>query len=79
MGKGPKHKRILREPGEGPPKFEVGNGPCIRPPNILRPTVIGFEATRELTKKTSSGGILGCEIGVPGEEKGVTCYTTEKI
>src|SRR6218665_47313 len=22
--------------GDGPPKLEVGDGPCIRPPNILR-------------------------------------------
>ena len=27
--------------GDGPPKFEVGDGPCIRPPNILRSSVVG--------------------------------------
>src|SRR6218665_1907842 len=28
--------------GDGPPKFEVGYGPCIRPPpNILRSSVVG--------------------------------------
>ena len=27
--------------GDGPPKeFEVGDGPCIRPPNILRSSVV---------------------------------------
>jgi len=26
--------------GNGPPKFEVGDGPCIRPPNALRTAVI---------------------------------------
>ena len=29
----------------------------------------------ELTLKGSSGGISGCEIGVIGQEKGVTCYS----
>jgi len=33
------------------PKFEVGDGPCIHPPNILRSTVIGCEANYELIKK----------------------------
>ena len=27
--------------GDGSPKFEVGDGPCIRPPNILRSSVVG--------------------------------------
>ena len=36
-----------------PRKFEVGDGPCIRPPNILRSTVIGCDAKYELTKKVS--------------------------
>src|SRR6218665_283069 len=38
--------------GTVPPKFEVGDGPCIRPPpNILIITVIGCEAKYEQTKK----------------------------
>ena len=32
------------------PKFEVRERQCIRPPNILRTTVIGCEAKYELTK-----------------------------
>ena len=34
-------------------KCEVGDDPSIRPPNILRSTVIGCEAKYELTKKVS--------------------------
>jgi len=37
----------------------VGDGPCIRPPNISRSTVIGCEAKYELTKERSSGRISG--------------------
>jgi len=36
--------------GRSPPKFEVGDGPCIRPSNILRSSVIECEAKYELTK-----------------------------
>ena len=32
------------ERGNGPPKFEVGDSPCIRPPNISRSSVIGCVA-----------------------------------
>jgi len=45
---GEDYKGVLEE---GPPKFEVGDGPCLRPPKILRSTVIGCEAKHELTKK----------------------------
>src|SRR6218665_3862265 len=48
-------------------KFEVGDGPCIRPPNILRSTVIGCEAST----KRCQGGIFLSEIEVYGQEKGV--------
>jgi len=50
------------------PQFEVGDGPCIRPPNILisRPTVIGCEAKYELSKKRSQGGIFCSEFQVGG-------------
>src|SRR6218665_277919 len=30
--------------GNGPPKFEEGDGPCIRPPNILRSSVCQMRA-----------------------------------
>ena len=36
--------------GTRPPKFEVGDGPCIDP-HILRSTVIGSEAKHEVTEK----------------------------
>src|SRR6218665_614705 len=29
-----------RPRGDGPPKFEVGDGPCIGPPNILRSRLV---------------------------------------
>ena len=57
--------------GGTPPKFEVGDGPCIRPPNILRSTIMGSEAKYELTKKRCQGGIFLSEIEVFGQEKGV--------
>ena len=41
--------------GRSLPKFEVEDGPGIRPPNILGSTVIGCEAKYELTNK---GGIF---------------------
>ena len=41
-----------------PQESEVGDGPCIRPPNILRSTVIGCEAKYELTKKVSIRNFL---------------------
>jgi len=37
--------------GTVPPKFEVGDDPCIRPPNISRSSVIGGVEKYELTKK----------------------------
>ena len=43
----------------------------IRPPNILRSTVIGCEAKYELAKKRCQGGMLFSEIKVFGQEKGV--------
>ena len=57
--------------GRPSPKFEVGDGPCIRHPNVLRSIVIGCEAKYELTKKSLKlGGIFCCEIEVFGQEKG---------
>ena len=37
--------------GEGPAKFEVGDGPCIRPPNILRSSVVGCGRKYEQSKE----------------------------
>src|SRR6218665_546431 len=37
--------------GTVPPKFEVGDGPCIRPSNILRSSVVGCVRTYEKSKK----------------------------
>jgi len=38
--------------GDGPPKFEVGDSLCIRPPNISRSSVIGCVRKYELSKKS---------------------------
>jgi len=32
------------------PKFKVGDGPCIRPPNIWRSSVMGFAGKYEVFK-----------------------------
>ena len=37
--------------GPSTPKFELGDGPCNRPPNILRSSVIGCLEMYELSKK----------------------------
>ena len=39
--------------GGRPPKFEVGDGPCIRPPNILRNSVFGCSRKYTTRKKVS--------------------------
>ena len=58
--------------GRSPPKkIEVGDGPCIRSPNILRSTVMGCKAEYEMTKKRCQGAIFLSEIEVFGQEKGV--------
>jgi len=53
------------------PKIWGGDGPCIRPSNILRSTVIGCVEKYELTKKRCQGGIFLSEIEVFGQEKKV--------
>jgi len=62
--------RRLEGLGTALPKFEVGDGPCIRLPNILRSTVIGCEANYELTKKGLKEEFFCSEIKVFGQEKG---------
>src|SRR6218665_3117001 len=56
--------------GRPPKKFEVGDGPCIRPLQFLRSTVMGCEAKYELTKRCQ-GGIFLSEIEVFCQEKGI--------
>ena len=45
--------------GTAPPKkFEVGDGPCIGPTNILRISVVGWVRKLEQSKKNRCQGIL---------------------
>ena len=48
-----------------PPKFEVGDGPCIRPPYIWRKSVISCEGKYEVTKKGEMKAFFYCEIEGP--------------
>src|SRR6218665_1752075 len=46
------HGRRLRgDWGDSPPKFEAGDGPCIRPPYISRSSFIGWVGKYEVSKK----------------------------
>ncbi len=58
-----------------PQRFEVGDGPFILPPNILRGrcTVIGCEAKCELSANRSQGGNFCFEIEVFVVKKRVIC------
>src|SRR6218665_1110898 len=47
-------RRLWGDWGTVPKKFEVGDGPCIRPPNILRNSVVGCVRKYELSKKKVS-------------------------
>src|SRR6218665_1705199 len=55
--RGYSHGRRLREGlGDGPPKnLRWTDGPCIRPPNISRSSVIESMAKYKLTKKRCQG------------------------
>src|SRR6218665_1415105 len=55
--------------GTVPPKFEVGDGPCIRPPNISRSSVIGCVLKYERGKKRCHEIIFCSEIEVFRKEK----------
>ena len=46
--------------GDGPPKkkCEVGDGPCIHPPNILRSGVVGCARKYEQSKRWCHQGII---------------------
>ena len=66
--------------GRSPSKFEVGDGPCIRPPNILRSIVLS--GARESTNRVKKGVIkkLFSEIGVFLMKKGsYMTFKTVKI
>ena len=60
--------------GTVPPKFEVGDGPCIRHPNILRSSVIGCVFKYERTKKRYHEGMFCSEIEIFRQEKGHICF-----
>ena len=65
-----------------PPKFEMGDGPCIRPPNIWRSSVIGCVQKYELSKKNVSSRIYLSEIEVFLVKKGsyiIRCYVIYNI
>ena len=55
--------------GDGPLKFEVGDGPCIRPPNILRSSVVGCARKYEQSKKCVIEELFS-EIGIFLVKKG---------
>ena len=62
--------------GTVPPTFQVGDGPCIRPPNILRSSVVGCARKNEQSKN----GVIKeffSEIVVVHVRKG--SYTTLNI
>src|SRR6218665_594661 len=64
--------------GDGPPKFEVGYGPCIRPPpNILRSSVVGCARKYEQSFKKGVIKEFFSEIVVFLLRKG--SYTTFNI
>jgi len=66
------HGRILacRETGDSPPnKFEVGDGPYIRPHNILRIIVVGCEEKYEVTKRKFQRRIKSSETEVSRQER----------
>src|SRR6218665_864964 len=48
--------------GTAPRKYEVGDGTCIRIPNILRSSVVGIVKKYELTKKGVKEEIFLSEI-----------------
>ena len=47
-------RRLRGDWGTVPQKFEVGDGPCIRPPNTLRSGVFGCVRKHGMSKKMSS-------------------------
>ena len=53
-----------------PPKFGVGRGrPCIRPPNILRSSVVGCSRKYKQSKKRCDQGINFWNMGFSAEER----------
>src|SRR6218665_712954 len=45
--------------GAVPKKFEMGDGPCIRTPNILRSSVVGCVRKYQQSKKRNTCNSLG--------------------
>ena len=64
------HGRRLRGNWGTAPKFEVGYGPRIRPPNILSSSVIESVAKHEVSKKRCQEENVCSEIDVLYQEKG---------
>src|SRR6218665_2942775 len=56
--------------GTFPPKFEVGDGLCIGPPNILRSSVVGWARKFEESKKIGVAKEFFVERGIFVVEKG---------
>ena len=50
--------------GRSPKKFQVGDGPCIRPPNVFRSSVVGCARKYEQGKKRCLQEDFCCEIVV---------------
>src|SRR6218665_2713032 len=64
---------------DGPPKkCKVGDGLCIRPPNISRSSVIGCALKYEMTKERRNGRIFFCNRGFQSR-KGSSLYTGFQI
>ena len=55
-------------------KFEVGDGPCIRPPNSSRSSVFVCAAKYELTKQRCHEGIVCSEVEPFWQEEGHIRY-----
>ena len=66
--------------GDGPPKCEVGDGPCNGSPNILRSSVVGWARKLEQSKKIGVVKKFSFEIGLFAVKKGsYTTFYTIKI
>src|SRR6218665_430241 len=61
--------------GDGPPKFEVGEGPCIRSPS----SAVGCARKYEQSKKRCRQGIVFGNSGFSCEERVIMKFNTVKI
>jgi len=55
--------------GTVPQNLRWGDGPCIRPPNILRSSVVGCAREHEQSRKRCYEGIIFWNRGFPREER----------